>query len=110
LQVPRWRAHELQDAMTRAVYVRRVAPMLSSRHAHLFRLLLTLDRLLLTLDRLLLTLDRLRADRRLTSAELGVFVNGVDTSQIEDTMVFHDKPHWLTNKVRGGGCFENCSA
>ena len=81
------RAQELTNAFTQAVYSRRIAPMMYEPHAALFCLLLTLE--------------RLRADKRLTNTELGLFVNGVDTSAIEDAMVFHDKPAWITNKVGG---------
>ena len=37
--------------------------------------------------------------QQLSNQELGLFVNGVDTSEIEDNIVFDDRPEWLTNKV-----------
>ena len=54
---------------------------------------------------LLLTLERLRMSQLLTNQELGLFVNGVDTSEIEDNIVFDDKPDWVTNKVSIFGLF-----
>ena len=60
--------------------------MMFERHTQLFALLLTLE--------------RLRMTHQLTNQELGLFVNGVDTSDIEDSIVFDDKPEWLSNKVK----------
>lgn len=48
---------------------------------------------------LLITLERLRMAQQINNQELGLFVNGVDTSEIEDNIVFDDKPDWITNKV-----------
>lgn len=70
--------------MTEAVYTR-VSAMMYEQHKQLFALLLALE--------------RLRMNHQLTNQELGLFVNGVDTSAIEDNIVFDDRPEWLTNKV-----------
>lgn len=48
---------------------------------------------------LLVTMERLRVDDKISNQELGLFVNGVDTSGVENSLIFDDKPEWLTNKV-----------
>ena len=36
---------------------------------------------------------------QITPTEFGLFVNGVDTSDVEESFVFDDKPSWISNKV-----------
>ena len=36
---------------------------------------------------------------QITPTEFGLFINGVDTSDVEESFVFEDKPNWLSNKV-----------
>ena len=78
------RAQELINCTASAIY-KYISSMMFEPHIHLFSLLLVLE--------------RLRMSQQLTNQELGLFVNGVDTSEIEDNIVFGDKPEWLTNKV-----------
>ena len=52
-----------------------------------------------TLFALFVALERLRLDHKLTNQELGLFTNGIDTLEIEDNIVFEDKPTWVSNKV-----------
>lgn len=81
---PEARAQELIDATTDAIY-QYVATMMHQRHTQLFALLVSLE--------------RMRMSQQLTKQELGLFVNGVDTSDIENSIVFDNKPEWVTNKV-----------
>ena len=78
------RAQELINCTAWSIY-KYISSMMFEPHIHLFSLLLVLE--------------RLRMSQQLTNQELGLFVNGVDTSEIEDNIVFGDKPEWLTNKV-----------
>ena len=48
---------------------------------------------------LLVTMERMRMSQQLSNQELGLFVNGVDTLEMEHSIEFDDKPDWLTNKV-----------
>lgn len=48
---------------------------------------------------LLVALERLRGSQDINDRELGLFINGVDTSDIEDDIVFDEKPDWISNKV-----------
>ena len=58
---------------------------------------------------LLLCLEQLRATQSLTPTELGFFVNGIDTSAVnEEDFVFDDKPKWITSKVVGGWMRGEC--
>ena len=81
---PQARAQELIDATTGSIYTF-VSLMMFEQHTHLFAVLVTLE--------------HMRMSQKLTNQELGLFVNGVDTSKIEDTIVFEDKPTWISNKV-----------
>ena len=78
------RAQELINCTASQVY-KYISSMMFESHVQLFSLLLALE--------------RLRMSQQLTNQELGLFVNGVDTSEIEDNIVFDDKPDWVTNKV-----------
>ena len=79
------RAQELINSTASEVY-KYISSMMFESHVQLFSLLLALE--------------RLRMSQQLTNQELGLFVNGVDTSEIEDNIVFDDKPDWVTNKVK----------
>ena len=81
---PKARAQELTDGLTTEIH-KYMSQMMFNQHTHVFNLLLTLE--------------RLRMSGQITATELGLFVNGVDTSDIEESFVFEDKPEWLSNKV-----------
>jgi hypothetical protein len=88
-------AHELINVVTETVY-KHVSTMMLERHATLFALLVALE--------------RLRLDHKLTNQELGLFTNGIDTLEIEDNIVFEDKPNWVSNKVYHSMYFDYCCA
>ncbi len=81
---PKARAQELINALTESVY-QHVELSMFEEHVELFGLLVTLE--------------RMRMSQQLTNQELGLFVNGVDTLQIEDAIVFDNKPAWISTKV-----------
>ena len=81
---PKARAQELIASTTQATY-RLVSQMMFGAHLRLFELLVALE--------------RLRMDELLDCQELGLFVNGVNTALIEDSVTFDDRPDWVSNKV-----------
>ena len=81
---PKARAQELINGLTKDVH-KYMSQMMFEQHVRLFNLLLTLE--------------RMRMFRQITPTEFGLFVNGVDTSDVEESFVFEDKPNWLSNKV-----------
>ena len=78
------RAQELINGITTDVH-KYMSQMMFEQHIQLFNLLLSLE--------------RMRMSAQITATELGLFVNGVDTSDVEESFVFDDKPSWLSNKV-----------
>lgn len=72
------------SSITGAIY-QHVALMMSESHTQLFALLVTME--------------RLRMSQQLTNQELALFVNGVDTSEVDDTIVIDGKLDWLSSKV-----------
>ena len=82
---PNARSQELINATTSAINAS-VCDMMFESHFKLFTLLATLE--------------RLRLSHQLNNEELGLFVNGIDTSAIDNDIVCQDKPDWLTDMVR----------
>ena len=81
---PNARSQELINATTSAIN-KYICGMMFESHFKLFSLLTTLE--------------RLRLSRKLTSEELGLFVNGIDMSAIDGEITSLGKPDWLTETV-----------
>ena len=81
---PNARSQELINATTSAIN-KYVCGMMFESHFKLFSLLTTLE--------------RLRLSRKLNSKELGLFVNGIDMSAIDEEIASLGKPDWLTETV-----------
>jgi len=78
------RAKELTDAATEAIY-HQISSRMFEPHVYLFALLATFE--------------KLRLSHQLTNNELALFVNGVDTSAVENNAVCENKPEWMSKKV-----------
>ncbi|XP_023931630.1 dynein heavy chain 6, axonemal-like [Lingula anatina] len=81
---PKARAQELIDCTTSAIY-KHVSTMMFEQHTNLFSLLLAIE--------------RMRATRQLTIEELALFIDGIDGSDVADTIVLDYKPKWLPDKT-----------
>ncbi len=79
------RCQELINGFTSEIH-KRMTLMLCSEHVRVFSLLLSLE--------------RMKLRKQVTETDLGLFVNGVDTSGLENVIKLDDKPSWMSNKVR----------
>lgn len=82
---PQARAQELMDATSTAIF-RYISMMMFEQH--------------FTLLQLLVSVERMRMNRKASTKELSLFINGFDKQGLDEVALLESKPNGMTNQVR----------
>lgn len=81
---PQARAQELMDATSTAIF-RYISMMMFEQH--------------FTLLQLLVSVERMRMNRKASTKELSLFINGFDKQGLDEVALLESKPNGMTNQV-----------